>query len=268
MSTTYYTAPTAKVEGTTSITITAVSARELKNTEMLTKQDPYMTLQMGNIDNTKLGDRVCKTRTHKDGGTEADWGDVFVFEVQDFDAAILTLEVFNEKMLSDEAIGRLRINIKDVFSNNPNFDRQFEAIFKIIDPKDISKFTGDIVLKFLFHNEAAAIAAAAATEAANAAAAAATAEAAAAAQRAQQAAVAAGSMQAYMVPVQNADIYFPPYVPPEVAAFNNQLATATAVSADGKPSSHHVNIVGGHNTALLTITMYNCIYEFFSCSCT
>lgn len=234
--------PIVKPEGTVNIIVTAICARNLKNTEMMTKQDPYMTLQMGDANkvNNDTG-RECKTRTHKDGGVNADWGDKFLFAVSDMDAAILTLEVFNECMVNDSAIGRLRINIKDVFADNPMWDREFEESFELIDRHDVSKSTGDVLLRFLFHNEAAAAASAsalaaatAAAKAATAAAAAATAEAAAIAERAQQAAAAAGSTHAYMMPVQNADVYFPPFVPPEVAAFNSDTAGAKAVSPEGK----------------------------------
>ena len=70
--------------------------------------------------------------------------------------------------------------------------------------------------------------------AAKAAAAAPTSAAAASAEKANQAALSFGSGAVYAAPKQNEDVFFPPYVPPEVAAFNSELEGATAVSPEGK----------------------------------
>ena len=136
------------------ITVKAIGAKNLKNTETFSNQDPYMTLLMSPSDESILNfDRTLhKTKVHIDGGSMAIWGDSFEFSVPNHETMILTIEVWNKNLVKDHIIGRKRINMGEIFKNRP-MDRSFEEWVNIEDQTNVSLAAGEVHLEFRWHNE-------------------------------------------------------------------------------------------------------------------
>ncbi|KAL0376085.1 UNVERIFIED_CONTAM: hypothetical protein Scaly_0726100 [Sesamum calycinum] len=99
------------------IEVTVVGCIQLKNTEWISKQDPYVCLEYGH---TKY-----RTRTCQDGGKNPNFEERFVFTLRE-GMVECVVEVWNSSRLSvDDFIGggrpagEVRIMMRNVTGNNP-----------------------------------------------------------------------------------------------------------------------------------------------------
>jgi Ca2+-dependent lipid-binding protein len=117
--------------------IEAKSARYLHNTELFTKQDPY--LQMWTSSTTAVKP-ILRTKTHFDGGREATWDESFIIALKDQKAEHLFVEVFDHNdVTSDRLVGKAKIACSDVGSE------EVESWVKIY--RDDGQDAGEVLLK-------------------------------------------------------------------------------------------------------------------------
>lgn len=84
-------------------------AKELRNVQMIGKQDPYCVVQLGKI--------KVKTRVHDDGGKGAKWEDTLRIPLRgQEDEVILRFFVMDKNTLSDTEIGRAELQVRDVIA--------------------------------------------------------------------------------------------------------------------------------------------------------
>lgn len=133
----------------TEVIVTAVSAKNLKNLETLTMQDPYLTLQMSG------NNQVCKTRVHNDGGKSAVWNDSFVFDfdVNSTSGNQLILTCMNLNTLTKDAqIGRVIVNLNDLYKlNEGTVNKTFKEVVALVDPTNVTRSAGEITLEVTWH---------------------------------------------------------------------------------------------------------------------
>merc|ERR1719231_707372 len=79
-----------------------VEARNLPNTEMIGKPDPYVKIELENSQHkTSAADSTLSPK----------WDEVFKFVVADPDSAQLELKLFDKNMVSDTVMGQYRMSI-------------------------------------------------------------------------------------------------------------------------------------------------------------
>jgi len=122
------------------VIIKAVGAANLKNTETLTKQDPYLLLSVS-------GDgQVHRSRVHEDGGRNATWGDSFAFLPADINSEIVTVTVMNENSIKDTVVGRVQMKLSELLEGNLTNRETFEKTVTITDPTNVTKSAGEVKL--------------------------------------------------------------------------------------------------------------------------
>jgi len=92
--------------------VTVHEAKELRDTQLLGKQDPYCAV--------RLGDKSYKTKVHEDGGKGANWGDVLrvAFKGKE-DEISLIFTVRNSNVVSDTDIGSVTLPAIELLKTQP-----------------------------------------------------------------------------------------------------------------------------------------------------
>jgi len=95
----------SKANGT--LTVELTGARNLKSTELVGKQDPYVIL--------KIGGEKHKSRTHKNGGTNPVWNQAFIFNLRDATSNDeLKIEVWDKEMFKDDGIAKVKLKLHEL----------------------------------------------------------------------------------------------------------------------------------------------------------
>lgn len=116
--------------------IEAKSGRYLHNTELFTKQDPYLRMWTSS---TVTVDPILRTKTHFDGGRAASWEETFVIDIKDQTAEHFFLEVMDHNdVTSDRLVGKAKIACSDLGSE------AVEAWVKIY--RDDGQDAGEVLL--------------------------------------------------------------------------------------------------------------------------
>lgn len=114
------------MSGPICLSIFVRGARDLRNTETFSRQDPYLNMWVSS------NRRKLSTRVHSDGGTQAIWGDRFELVMADCASEFLFLEVYNKNNVrSDRLIGRAKVTAHSL-QQVPEHTKM-EEWFKIID---------------------------------------------------------------------------------------------------------------------------------------
>jgi hypothetical protein len=117
------------------LTVEVKEAKELYNTELLGKMDPFATLKM---ENSK---EEFSTKIHKDGHRTPKWEQSFIFNMEGKED-ILHVFVMDKDLVGSGTVGRLDINLKQL--------KMGEMWHNIVSKDDFSKVHGKILLKFAF----------------------------------------------------------------------------------------------------------------------
>jgi len=83
------------------LTVKVIRGQKLPNMDVVGKQDPYVILKTA-------GSKAERTKTHKNGGTEPEWNQTFVFDLFGTEET-LDVEVWDQDLLLDDSIGVVKI---------------------------------------------------------------------------------------------------------------------------------------------------------------
>ena len=124
------------------------SRRYLFSTETFGKQNPYMMIWVGPINQESGSIIPQRTKTHKDGHQNALWNDRFHFRVNNIDTDYVFIQVMNEKNMSkDIIIG------KSMFACNSITSSTSEDWVKIY--RNGSTYAGEVFLTVCQESQAA-----------------------------------------------------------------------------------------------------------------
>ena len=128
------------------VNIKAIGATKLKNLELFSKQDPYMTIVLQPESNT-----IKATRVHQDGGTSASWGDSFSFTVNDYLHSFFVIAVMDKNdILVDKCIGRQNVMVRALLDGH-TMNERFNYVVKLHEQDDVGVFAGDVQLEVLWY---------------------------------------------------------------------------------------------------------------------
>ena len=85
------------------LTVWIKGGRNLRSTELVGKQDPYVKLRLSESIGGSSAAREIKTKTHKDGGTTPIWNESFEFDI--VDQYEIKIECYDEDFGKDDMIG-------------------------------------------------------------------------------------------------------------------------------------------------------------------
>jgi len=114
------------------LTITVIEAKELKDTELIGKMDPYTTVE--------IGKEKFKTKVQKKAGKTPHWNQTFIFNLEGKEDA-LHVNVFDEELISDDHIGRVDIPLTKLVATNA------AVWYQLIDRNDFHKVTGQLAIR-------------------------------------------------------------------------------------------------------------------------
>mmetsp|Transcript_35737 Transcript_35737/g.69039 ORF Transcript_35737/g.69039 Transcript_35737/m.69039 type:complete len:398 (-) Transcript_35737:79-1272(-) len=114
----------AKGPGRGTLKVTVSEAKNLRNTEMIGKQDPYCVL--------KFGSETKKTKVHKNGGKQATWNQIFEFDVDEQKMAqwVFQIAVWDKETFSDDLVGRKNFSLQEVLGNHGKGPMQYDIQHK------------------------------------------------------------------------------------------------------------------------------------------
>jgi hypothetical protein len=117
----------------TKILVDVIAARNLKGEDgLLGKNDPYLQLKVGNM----LTGQKHKTKTHKNAGSQVDFGESFEFDVHEDDD--LRVRLYDDDFIKDDKIGEAKIPLRGVFEQG-----QLQSWFPL---GEGSKCNGEVLL--------------------------------------------------------------------------------------------------------------------------
>ncbi|KXN70893.1 hypothetical protein CONCODRAFT_70296 [Conidiobolus coronatus NRRL 28638] len=117
----------------TKILVDVIAARNLKGEDgLLGKNDPYLQLKVGNM----LTGQKHKTKTHKNVGSQVDFGESFEFDVHENDD--LKVRLYDDDTIMDDKIGEAKIPLRGLFEHG-----QLQSWFPL---GEGSKCNGEVLL--------------------------------------------------------------------------------------------------------------------------
>ena len=118
--------------------------RNLRSTELIGKQDPYVVLTLSESIGGESAARRVKTKTHKDGGITPIWNESFCFDI--VDQYELKIECFDEDFGKDDLIGETTYSLMECFKSGFISCNVPISYGKTVDTK---KPAGELI--FVFH---------------------------------------------------------------------------------------------------------------------
>jgi len=128
------------------LTITVIEVKDLKDTELIGKMDPYVKLECGKEHH--------KTKTMKHAGRNATFNQTFIFNLEGKEDS-LHIHVMDEELISDDHVGRVDIPLQKAASITDKF------WYQLVDRNDFHKMTGQVCVQVSFVGTGLAHAAAA-----------------------------------------------------------------------------------------------------------
>jgi hypothetical protein len=116
------------------LTLTIHKGKDLKDTNLLSKQDPYVEVW---VEKEKF-----KTKVHEKGGTAPVWEQSFIFNLNGKED-VLHLHCWDKETISDDSIGRADIPLKQLKFNKSEW-------YPVVDKDNFSKVTGSILMTVSF----------------------------------------------------------------------------------------------------------------------
>ncbi|RKP22554.1 C2 domain-containing protein, partial [Syncephalis pseudoplumigaleata] len=111
-----------------------IAGRELKEKDLISKQDPYLEVTCGSEKHA--------TKADKRGGRKPQWSDVLRYDIHEGSNQMF-VKAFAAGLNESKFIGECMIELKRVFS-----ERQFDSWFEL---KDRGKYAGEIYLELTFY---------------------------------------------------------------------------------------------------------------------
>jgi len=117
------------------LTVTVLEAKELKDTELLGKMDPYVVLEVMK--------EKHKTKVMKGAGTQATFNQAFIFNLEGKEDS-LHVRVMDEDLIKDDQVGRVDIPLKTAAAATG------PVWYQLVDFDNFKKITGQVHLKVEF----------------------------------------------------------------------------------------------------------------------
>jgi len=127
--------PALEIKAGQVLTVGVVKAIGLRDTRTLGKQNPYAKL--------KCGAEEFKTKVHEKGGTNAEWNQSFIFNLDGKDQFMHVI-VYDKETISDDIIARFDIPLPTLAAATG------EVAYNLVHPNDFKKAAGSIVFKCEF----------------------------------------------------------------------------------------------------------------------